>query len=203
MTRHQSGILRSFLRRHFEVKRVVVSRNVRCFLGLLIGWSKFLKRHDQSELLSRSRKWRVISIEFLRSFLRLHLAGKPVAKCRPFSQARHEQTAKPQTNYLGCSQLSVVKPDTLLPFQFNNTPKKPWCLWFSEFFSNNYIIIQFWGNLLFEKLQGLVSAAGDDYLLYFFFYLILFQSCVVKCLYIRQIMNEWMNKWMKTGRNLY
>ena len=30
----------------------------------------------------------------------------------------------PQTNYLGCSQLSVVKPDTLLSFQFNNTPKK-------------------------------------------------------------------------------
>ena len=81
--------LRSFLRRHFEVKRVVVSRNVRCFLGLLIGWSKFLKRHDQSELLSRSRKWRVISIEFLRSFLRLHLAGKPVAKCPLFSRARH------------------------------------------------------------------------------------------------------------------
>ena len=37
----------------------------------------------------------------------------------------------------------------------------------------------------------LVSAAGDDYLLYFFFYLILFQSCVVFiCLYIRLIKNE-------------
>ena len=60
----------------------------------------------------------------------------------------------PQTNYLGCSQLSVVKPDTLLSFQFNNTPKKPWCLWFSEFFSNNYIIMQFWGEF---GLRGTLS----------------------------------------------
>ena len=44
----------------------------------LIGWIKFPTRHDQSEALPRSELWRVISVEFLRSFLRRHLAGKPV-----------------------------------------------------------------------------------------------------------------------------
>ena len=185
--------LRSFLRRHFEVKRVVVSRNVRCFLGLLIGWGKFLKRHDQSELLSRSRKWRVISIEFLRSFLRLNLAGKPVAKCRPFSQARHEQTAKPQTNYLGCSQLGVVKPDTLLPFQFNNTPKKPWCLWFSEFFSNNYIIMQFWGEF---GLRGTLSVGFSCW--WWLFTSLFLLSHIIPILLCKMLVytanKEWMNE---------
>ena len=33
---------------------------------------------NQSETLPSSGKWRVISMEFLRSFLRRHLAGKPV-----------------------------------------------------------------------------------------------------------------------------
>ena len=42
---------------------------------LLIGWSKFHELHDQSEALPRSGKWRVISKEFLRSFLRRHARG--------------------------------------------------------------------------------------------------------------------------------
>ena len=45
---------------------------------LLIGWSKFHKRHDQSETLPRSGQWHVISMEFLCSFLRQHFAGKPM-----------------------------------------------------------------------------------------------------------------------------
>ena len=45
---------------------------------LMIGWIKLPTRHDQSEALPRSGKWRVIGMEFLRSFLRRHLAGKPV-----------------------------------------------------------------------------------------------------------------------------
>ena len=45
---------------------------------LLIGWIKFPTRHDQSKALPRSG-WRcVISMEFLRLFLRRHLVGKPV-----------------------------------------------------------------------------------------------------------------------------
>ena len=35
-------------------------------------------KHDQSEVLSRSGQWHVTSMEFLRSFLRRHFAGKPV-----------------------------------------------------------------------------------------------------------------------------
>ena len=42
---------------------------------LLIGWIKFPTRH---EALPRFGKWGVISMEFLRSFLRRHFAGKPV-----------------------------------------------------------------------------------------------------------------------------
>ena len=49
---------------------------------LLIGWIKFPTRPDQSEALPRSGQWRVISMEFLRSFLRRHLAGKPVVASR-------------------------------------------------------------------------------------------------------------------------
>ena len=45
---------------------------------LLIGWIKFPTQHDQLETLPRSGKWRVISMEFLRSFLGRHLEGKPV-----------------------------------------------------------------------------------------------------------------------------
>ena len=45
---------------------------------LLTGCSKFHSFHDQSEALPRSGQWYVISIESLRSFLRHHLAGKPV-----------------------------------------------------------------------------------------------------------------------------
>ena len=46
---------------------------------LLIGRSKFLTRHDQSEVLLRFRLWHVISMEFLRSFFRRHFTRKPVA----------------------------------------------------------------------------------------------------------------------------
>ena len=35
---------------------------------LLIGWSKFPTRYDQSEALHSFRQWRVVIIEFLRSF---------------------------------------------------------------------------------------------------------------------------------------
>ena len=45
---------------------------------LLIGCSKFSSRENQSEGLLRSEKWRVISMEFLHSFLRRHSAGKPM-----------------------------------------------------------------------------------------------------------------------------
>ena len=45
---------------------------------LLIGRAAWEIWFNQSETLPSSGKWRVISMEFLRSFLRLHLAGKPV-----------------------------------------------------------------------------------------------------------------------------
>ena len=45
---------------------------------LLIGWIKFPTRHDQSEALPRYAYWLVISMEFLRTFLRRHYAEKPV-----------------------------------------------------------------------------------------------------------------------------
>ena len=45
---------------------------------LLIGCSEFPSRDNQSEGLFRSEKWRVISMEFLHSFLRRHIPGKPV-----------------------------------------------------------------------------------------------------------------------------
>ena len=52
--------------------------NTQIWVVLLIGWIKFPMRLDQSEVLPRSGWWRVISMEFLRSFFRRHLAGKPV-----------------------------------------------------------------------------------------------------------------------------
>ena len=52
--------------------------NTQIWVVLLIGWIKFPMRLDQSEVLPRSGRWRVISMEFLRSFFRRHLAGKPV-----------------------------------------------------------------------------------------------------------------------------
>ena len=51
---------------------------------LLIGWCRFPRRHDQSEALPRSGEWRVISMEFLRSFLRRYFAGKPPMTSRNF-----------------------------------------------------------------------------------------------------------------------
>ena len=56
---------------------------------LLTGWIKFLMRHDQSEALPRSGKWCIISREFLRSFLRRHLVGKPLVAS---SKAFHSYT---------------------------------------------------------------------------------------------------------------
>ena len=44
----------------------------------LIGRAAWEILLNQSEALPRSGKWRVISMEFLRSFLRRHLVGKPV-----------------------------------------------------------------------------------------------------------------------------
>ena len=45
---------------------------------LLIGCAAWEIWFNQSEELPRSGWWRVISMEFLRSFLKRHLAGKPV-----------------------------------------------------------------------------------------------------------------------------
>ena len=56
---------------------------------LLIGWIKFLMRHDQSEALPRSGKWCIISMEFLHSFLRRHLVEKPLVAS---SKAFHSYT---------------------------------------------------------------------------------------------------------------
>ena len=49
---------------------------------LLIGWSKFLPRHNQSEALLWPRQWHVISMKFVPSFLRRHFAIKPVVGSR-------------------------------------------------------------------------------------------------------------------------
>ena len=54
----------------------------------LIGWSKYLSQHNQSEALLWPRQWHVISMKFVPSFLRRHFAGKPVVPSRnvgPFS----------------------------------------------------------------------------------------------------------------------
>ena len=45
---------------------------------LLIGLCKFPSLHDLSEALPRFLYWHVINMEYLRSFLRRHFAGKPV-----------------------------------------------------------------------------------------------------------------------------
>ena len=45
---------------------------------LLIGWIKFPTRHNHSEVLPRSGYCHVIRMEFLHSFVRRHLEGKPV-----------------------------------------------------------------------------------------------------------------------------
>ena len=46
----------------------------------LIGGSEFPTQRDQSEALRRSGLWCIISMEFMRSFLKRH-AGKPVVAC--------------------------------------------------------------------------------------------------------------------------
>ena len=59
------------------------------WIMFLIGWIKFLMRHNQSEALPGSWKWCIISMEFLRSFLRRHFAGKPLVAS---SKAFHSYT---------------------------------------------------------------------------------------------------------------
>ena len=67
------------LNRKYELSFLEIwSVTSQIWIVLLIGWSKFLTRHSQSKALPRSGQWRVISMEFLRSFLRRHFAGKPV-----------------------------------------------------------------------------------------------------------------------------
>ena len=48
------------------------------WVKFLIGRSKFPSRYDQCEAIASSGQWHVICMEFLRSFLRRHFAGKPV-----------------------------------------------------------------------------------------------------------------------------
>ena len=48
----------------------------------LIGWCKFPALHDQSEALPSYGYWRIISMEFLHSFLRRHFAEKPLVTSR-------------------------------------------------------------------------------------------------------------------------
>ena len=81
---------------------------------LLIGWIKFPTRHDQSEALPRSGKWHVISMEFLRSFLRRRShrgeTSGGVAKCRLFSQAKfgHEAGAFILISRAYCPRLFTI-----------------------------------------------------------------------------------------------
>ena len=55
---------------------ILMTRTLQIWVVLLI---------DQSEALPRSRYWRVISMEFLRSFLRRHFARKPLVMSRNVS----------------------------------------------------------------------------------------------------------------------
>ena len=71
---------------------------------LLIGWIKFLMCHDQSEALPRPGKWCIISMEFLRLFLRRHLAGKPlVASSKAFHSKLYHIFVKKFSVFLICS----------------------------------------------------------------------------------------------------
>ena len=54
------------------------SISTQIWVVFLIGCPAWEIWFNQSEILSRSGSWRVISMEFLCSFLRCHLAGKPV-----------------------------------------------------------------------------------------------------------------------------
>ena len=76
------------------------------WLVLVIGWIKFAMPHGQSKALPRSGKWCIISVEFLHSFLRCHLAGKPVV-------------ASPN---VGCFlKLLFVQPVSMAKFNISNT----------------------------------------------------------------------------------
>ena len=58
---------------------ILMMRHYLHYLVLLIGPALWEIGFNQSEALPRSGKWRVTSMEFLRSFLKHHLVGKPVA----------------------------------------------------------------------------------------------------------------------------
>ena len=71
------------------------------------------KSFNQSEALPRSWKWRVISMEFLRSFLRCHFAGK----------------LKVASRNAGCFLKLFVTSHFLFLLRFKtakNTTRKPW-----------------------------------------------------------------------------
>ena len=93
--------------------------------ALLIGWNKFPTRHDQSEALPRCGKWRVLSIEFLRSFLRRHLAGKPVVASPSvgcflrLNNFRSENIFIPKTCDGLCNSICFLKTC----FRINRIPK--------------------------------------------------------------------------------
>ena len=102
--------LRPFHKRHYAGKPVVASRNIGRFLRLQkeslsfkllklpipyqwcvitqnwvvlrISWATRETAFNQSEALTRSGKWHVISMEFLRPFHKRHYAGKPVVASR-------------------------------------------------------------------------------------------------------------------------
>ena len=62
-------------------------RNSQILVVPLIGRAAWEICFNQSEALFRSGKWHVISMEFLRSFLRRYFAGKPTVSS-PISRAR-------------------------------------------------------------------------------------------------------------------
>ena len=75
------------------------------WVGFLIGWSKFPTRQDQSVALNRSGWWCVISMEFLRSFLRRHFARKPVVAVA--SQNFHCFLRLPRSSFLKCTLVQI------------------------------------------------------------------------------------------------
>ena len=88
MTRHQYGISALVSQTSFRGETSGDVTKCRLFsqanhypdLGSTCDWLKQI--FNQSEALLRSGQWHVISMEFLRSFLRRHFAGKPVVASR-------------------------------------------------------------------------------------------------------------------------
>ena len=73
-TRKDWPLHRGLLPPLFSISQSAVRRD--------LGWSKFPTRHGQSEAPPRFGWWYVISMEFLRSFLRRLFARKPVVTSR-------------------------------------------------------------------------------------------------------------------------